>query len=66
MKSNGNEDYFKAIELLRKATSLDKNNGEAFYYQGFLYQYGYGVDQDFKSAFTHYKYPLYFQFSLFK
>jgi len=36
-QSNENEDYFRAMQLLRKCIQFDANYAKAYYFLGFLY-----------------------------
>lgn len=48
------EEYFEAADQLRYVTSVDKNNSDAYYYLGYLYENGFGVDQDYKTSTFYY------------
>ena len=48
------EEYFEAADQLRYVISVDKSNSDAYYYLGYLYENGFGVDQDYKTASFYY------------
>lgn len=48
------EEYFEAADQLRYVVSVDKTNSDAYYYLGYLYENGFGVDQDYKTASFYY------------
>lgn len=55
MQSHSSEDeYHKIAESLRKVLSITPNHSDALYYLGYLYENGFGVEQDFKSALHFY------------
>ena len=49
------EDYSQAAFYFRQAIQFDTDAKEAYYYLGFLFQNGFGVDKDYKTALTYYK-----------
>ena len=49
------EDYADAARFFRTAIDLDADVREAYYYLGFLFQNGFGVTADYKTALTYYK-----------
>ena len=53
--SKKHEDYAEAARFFRTAIDLDADTREAYYYLGFLFQNGFGVDRDYKTALTYYK-----------
>ena len=55
------EDYHYAAQYFRKILDEDPNNEASHYYLGHLYEHGYGVNQDTKTAMYYYKYFLFHQ-----
>ncbi len=56
MHTNEEDQYAEAAYMFREAISLDPEYAEAYYYLGFLFEHGLGVDKDLKSAFRFYRY----------
>lgn len=54
-RTNDEEQYAEAADLFREAISLDPEYAEAYYYMGFLFENGLGVDRDMKTAFRFYR-----------
>jgi TPR repeat protein len=54
-KTNEEERYAEAAELFRDALAVDPEYVEAYYYMGFLFENGLGVDRDMKTAFRYYR-----------
>ena len=48
------EEYFEAADQLRYVIGADNSNSDAYYYLGYLYENGFGVDQDYKTASFYY------------
>lgn len=53
--TNRDEDYALAVTLLREVTFYDPGNALAFYYLGFVYEHGLGVDKDYRLAIKYYQ-----------
>eukprot|EP01022_Parablepharisma_sp_SALTPOND_P020236 TRINITY_DN3627_c0_g1_i1.p1 TRINITY_DN3627_c0_g1~~TRINITY_DN3627_c0_g1_i1.p1 ORF type:complete len:706 (-),score=99.15 TRINITY_DN3627_c0_g1_i1:1812-3929(-) len=49
------ENYEKAAHWLRVAINEDPKLADAFFYLGFLFEKGLGVDYDFQTAFSYYR-----------
>lgn len=54
-RANDQEKYAEAADMFREALSIDPDYAEAYYYLGFLYENGFGVDHDMKAAFRSYR-----------
>lgn len=51
-----NEDNFFIVQqYLREIIAADPNKSEAYFYLGFLYENGYGAEQDLKTALGYFK-----------
>ena len=47
--------YNEVSDILRYVVATDKQNSNAYYYLGYLYQNGFGVDHDFTTAARYFK-----------
>lgn len=47
--------YFEAANQFRDVVIKDPENGEAYYYLGFMYEHGLGTDKDLKTAYKYYE-----------
>lgn len=54
-RSNDEDLYADAADLFRQVILKDPHHPEAYYYMGFLYENGLGVDKDAKSSFRSYR-----------
>jgi len=54
-RSNEEDLYADAADLFRQVIMKDPHHAEAYYYMGFLYENGLGVDKDAKSSFRSYR-----------
>ena len=54
-RTDDEDQYAEAADLFREAISLDPEYEEAYYYMGFLFENGLGVDRDMKTAFRFYR-----------
>lgn len=54
-RTNDEDLYADASDLFRQVILKDPHHAEAYYYMGFLYENGLGVDKDAKSSFRSYR-----------
>jgi hypothetical protein len=57
-QSKRHEDYAQAAAYFRQAIQFDPSQSQAYYDLAFMFQNGFGVDRDQKTAQFYYKYPL--------
>lgn len=53
--TNLEDDYVKAADLFREVIAKKPSYAKAYYYLGFMFENGFGVENDFKTAFRYYK-----------
>mmetsp|Transcript_7202 Transcript_7202/g.6476 ORF Transcript_7202/g.6476 Transcript_7202/m.6476 type:complete len:442 (-) Transcript_7202:327-1652(-) len=53
-EDNDTAKYEEAVELFREVKFKDPKNGDAYYYLGFFYESGFGVERDMETAFGYY------------
>jgi len=47
--------YFEAYNILREILSTDPKKAEAYFYIGFLYEHGFGVELSEKLSIYHFE-----------
>jgi TPR repeat protein len=59
MQQAGKDDnqvkYLEAADLFREVVSKEPEYAEALFYLGFLFESGFGVEQDMRTAFRYYE-----------
>lgn len=48
-------EYFECYNQLREILAADRQKAEAYFYIGFLYEHGFGVDLSEKMAIKHFQ-----------